>query len=188
MLLIEQEKKIGRHIIDEVGNRYERLTVLERAQNSRRGQAQWLCDCDCGATSIVPGTSLRKGYTKSCGCLRVESRRLPRGEAAFNLLWWKIKGRQGHKFNLTKEQVRNLVTQPCQYCGILPAQISKGKGLYGDFLYNGIDRVDSNLGYVEGNVVPCCWSCNRAKSSSTVEEFKAWVVRAYEHLTKDQRE
>lgn len=40
---------------------------------------------------------------------------------------------------------------------------------------NGIDRYDSAQGYVSGNVVPCCWPCNRAKGSSITEEFLAHV-------------
>lgn len=41
--------------------------------------------------------------------------------------------------------------------------------------YNGLDRVDSNLGYVAGNVVPCCRWCNQAKSSRPVGEFLTWL-------------
>jgi len=32
----------------------------------------WLCKCKCGNEIIVVGTSLTRGYTKSCGCLRKE--------------------------------------------------------------------------------------------------------------------
>lgn len=30
----------------------------------------WLCACDCGNKRIVDGYNLRKGKTKSCGCMR----------------------------------------------------------------------------------------------------------------------
>jgi hypothetical protein len=33
----------------------------------------WLCDCDCGGTSIVQGTYLRNGNTASCGCAKLEA-------------------------------------------------------------------------------------------------------------------
>ena len=45
----------------------------------------------------------------------------------------------------------------------------------GDFIYNGIDRLDNNEGYLPSNVVTCCKICNRAKHSLTVVEFLEWV-------------
>lgn len=57
---------------DETGNIYEYLTVLSRAENTREGRAQWLCQCKCGKTCIILGKHLRSGNTKSCGCLQKE--------------------------------------------------------------------------------------------------------------------
>lgn len=56
---------------DLTGNRYGRLTVLERVNNIG-SQAAWLCKCDCGNTKIVRSRDLRNGIVKSCGCLRKE--------------------------------------------------------------------------------------------------------------------
>lgn len=50
------------------GMRFGRLTVIERAENSKNGTARWLCKCDCGNTTIVNGNKLRTGNTTSCGC------------------------------------------------------------------------------------------------------------------------
>ena len=59
---------------NEIGNKYGRLTVKRRAENSKSNQVQWYCDCDCGEKDIiVRGTSLRSGETKSCGCLARET-------------------------------------------------------------------------------------------------------------------
>ncbi|KYG89136.1 hypothetical protein A0U40_14025 [[Bacillus] sp. KCTC 13219] len=55
-------------MLDLVGDRYGRLVVIkevERAGNHRR----WLCECDCGERMIAYQSNLRKGHTKSCGCL-----------------------------------------------------------------------------------------------------------------------
>lgn len=57
---------------DETGNTYHRLTVLEQHPERKHRRVQWLCQCSCGNTTIVPGKHLRKGLTKSCGCLRDE--------------------------------------------------------------------------------------------------------------------
>jgi hypothetical protein len=63
---------MGRPVIDIVGNKYERLVVLERADNDRQNQPAWKCLCDCGNTPVVSGKSLKSGATKSCGCYRKE--------------------------------------------------------------------------------------------------------------------
>lgn len=60
--------------IDETGNRYGRLTVVRRAESTRGGEARWLCRCECGGEKIARGTKLRRGETRSCGCLEQETR------------------------------------------------------------------------------------------------------------------
>lgn len=59
-------------LIDMVGKKFGRLTVQERAANSKRGVTRWLCLCGCGNTSIVAGTDLRSGRIVSCGCYHSE--------------------------------------------------------------------------------------------------------------------
>ena len=63
---------MGKQLINLTGQRFGRLTVLTRAENNKRGNTQWLCQCDCGEKRIVLGTELRGGRTRSCGCLRTE--------------------------------------------------------------------------------------------------------------------
>lgn len=55
-------------LIDLTGQRFGRLTVIERAENTNQGQATWLCRCDCGNVIKTRGSSLRRGATISCGC------------------------------------------------------------------------------------------------------------------------
>lgn len=57
-----------------VGERFGRLTVLEYAGTSKHRKAMWICKCDCGnITQPIVGANLKKGGTKSCGCLRDEN-------------------------------------------------------------------------------------------------------------------
>lgn len=57
--------------IDETGNRYNRLTVIERAPTPKdKYGGWWRCKCDCGNEVVVFGTLLRNNNTKSCGCLQ----------------------------------------------------------------------------------------------------------------------
>lgn len=56
---------------DLTGQRFGRLVVVSREENSKAGNLRWLCQCDCGNTKIIQVNSLRTGLTKSCGCLRL---------------------------------------------------------------------------------------------------------------------
>ena len=59
--------------IDETGNRYGRLLVLkEMPRKEGEYPVRWRCRCDCGKETVVYGTSLRNGNTRSCGCLHKE--------------------------------------------------------------------------------------------------------------------
>lgn len=57
--------------IDLKGKRFGKLTVIEKAPN-KGVKTTWLCNCDCGNTTIARTNCLRKGQTKSCGCLITE--------------------------------------------------------------------------------------------------------------------
>lgn len=171
------------------GLRFGRLLVMAR-EATKHGHATWLCRCDCGAKPIVLGNHLRSGLTTSCGCFKRESACLPTGEAAFNAVWYNIKysaQRRGIGFHLSKASARQLLTSPCHYCGQGPSQgngVAAGKQLNGNFIYNGIDRIDNSRDYTEDNVVPCCGVCNKAKLAMTTEEFRAWVAMVYKHFCR----
>jgi len=60
-------------IINEIGNKYGRLTVVSRDGGDKQWRAMWKCDCTCGNTTTVRGGCLRKGNVKSCGCLQKET-------------------------------------------------------------------------------------------------------------------
>ena len=169
-------------IIDETGNRYGRLLVCRRAVTDDKN-VSWLCRCDCGNETVVRGDHLREGASRSCRCLR----NLPTGHAAFNALY-KVYIRWAKKrnlvWNLSREQFRDLTQGSCSYCGSLPQQIYGKKSSNGRYIYNGIDRIDSSLGYVPNNVTSCCGQCNMAKRDMTVGEFIAWGRSFYKHSCK----
>lgn len=59
------------NFIDETGNKYGRLTVLSIAY-PRQHRVKFVCLCDCGQMVNVFGSNLRRGNSKSCGCLARE--------------------------------------------------------------------------------------------------------------------
>lgn len=54
---------------DLTGKRFGRLTVIKFYGHNKYGQPRWLCECDCGNTTVVTGSDIRSGATSSCGCL-----------------------------------------------------------------------------------------------------------------------
>ena len=57
---------------DLTGQKFNSLTVLEFSHRKEE-KYFWKCKCDCGNETIVESYRLRKGLTKSCGCLRIIS-------------------------------------------------------------------------------------------------------------------
>lgn len=186
---------------DLTGQRFGRLLVLEytgrKITNEKKnsGYSMWLCRCDCGAPTIVSSHSLRDGTTKSCGCLAKETARnngghniLPQGQSAFNQLYgaYKKSARErGYEFSLTKDQFHTITQQDCFYCGAKPEiKFRAAKGTNGNYIGNGVDRIDNNAGYTPENVRPCCTICNTAKMTLSESEFYSWIERVYsKHFT-----
>jgi len=52
-----------------IGQRFGKLVVKDFSF-TKNYKAYWLCQCDCGNTKNICGTSLTQGLTKSCGCIK----------------------------------------------------------------------------------------------------------------------
>lgn len=76
--------------------------------------------------------------------------------------------KRGIAFNLTKEEFMSLWNKPCFYCGTEIATI-------------GIDRIDSNLCYCIGNIVPCCSICNTMKLALPRNVFVTHCAKVAKH-------
>ena len=110
---------------------------------------------------------------------------LPAGTAMVNMLYSKYRRKaikRGYDFLISLELFTSLIRSNCHYCGSLPMNSFEYDR---DFLYNGVDRVDNDLGYVDGNVVTCCKWCNQAKSTMSYAQFVDYISRVYNHLKGD---
>lgn len=58
------------------GQKFGRLTVTERGQNTTDGRTRWICTCDCGNECLIYGKYLKDGRSQSCGCFRKDSNTL----------------------------------------------------------------------------------------------------------------
>jgi len=149
--------------------------------NSRRS---WICQCVCGSIREYSQHTLKRGSSQSCGCRQADKRRATLAEMtskpAIGLRKFIDGYRRGAKvrkfpWEITKEEVFALVTQNCFYCAKPPHLMSTGaKFMRSSFFANGLDRVDSLLGYSVTNCVPCCKTCNYAKHNMPLIEFAVY--------------
>ncbi len=65
--------------MDLSGQKFGRLTAIRMTDKRINKSVVWECLCDCGNTCEVIAASLRAGRTQSCGCLKQESDRAPKG-------------------------------------------------------------------------------------------------------------
>lgn len=161
---------------DLVNQRFGRLLVLWRGKkgNRRSRSMMWDCKCDCGKITTVSGNNLRKGRTKSCGCLQLDAMCLELGRGGLNVLLqsYKRKAEQrGLPWELSEEEFKTLVLADCHYCGEPPRQILAQHSTSGRFIYNNIDLRNKLLGYVLGNAISCCGIHNRMKGDMRYDEF-----------------
>jgi hypothetical protein len=174
------------------GDKFGRLTVVESAGSSSGKQRLWICKCSCGNTVTVTATALngKSRPTKSCGCLRIEicqaARRGLKGASGQSKLYKAYTAgakKRNLKWDLSKSDFRRLTQLYCHYCGAAPSQVSRRSGTHGDYVYNGLDRVDNKLGYLLSNVVACCGDCNLAKRARELGDYLTWLKRSYDHLS-----
>lgn len=151
-----------------VGQTFGKLEAFERFREN--GITWYRCRCACGNVCKTRYTSLCAG-TQSCGCLLVESRykRKQSDETVHISKRWagyRYKAqKRGFLWKLSKPQFVQLVTGACNYCG---------------FEYSGgVDRIDSDDGYVIENCASCCKWCNWAKNERPLEDFKKWTDKVY---------
>lgn len=169
------------HVI--IGNKYGLLTPTERIVID--GKTHYRCTCDCGSVVVRLPRSLFTTRTPSCGCYIVEVHKVRRkedGEASGHVVFLNYKGnaiRKNHEFLLTEEEFMILSQRNCFYCNCKPSRSRKRGNSATPFVYNGVDRIDSNKGYSLDNCVSCCTHCNIAKSDMTVAEFTDWIARVY---------
>lgn len=141
-------------VTDLSGRDFGRLKVLARSDNTKAGKARWLCQCSCGNKTIVIGSKLINGYTKSCGCLLIESR--IKHSLANHPLYSVWKGMKQRCFNPKASRYERYGGKGITVC---QAWRNSFKAFFNDMspeYQKGLqlDRIDNEKGYSKGN---CRW-------------------------------
>jgi len=167
-----------------IGQVYGRLKVIAAGTGKLVGTRQrfnktWVCMCECGTEVTVTSNALTSGNTKSCGCYNTDrTKETRKSEATYDSLVARFRDkalRRKKEWALPTQHAIELLQQSCSYCGAPPKLRKRPANLP----YNGLDRVDSSKGYVLGNVVSCCTTCNVMKSTLSQEELAQHIEKMY---------
>lgn len=181
--------------LDLVGKKINMLTVIEQLPYFG-GRSKFRCKCECGNEKEFDGPKLNSGRIKSCGCLIYTDeyretystrRRGEWGESTKNRVIETYKSNaknRNYEFTLTNEEMEKLFKGDCFYCGRPPYKTINHTKCYGDFTYNGIDRIVNSKGYITNNVVSCCSECNFLKNSYDINYFIN-IIRLINENTKN---
>jgi hypothetical protein len=158
---------------DLTGNKYGHWIVLGRGLSGK--ETRWQVKCSCGTERQVPQSRLLSGDSCSCGC-RFRNRKSS-GKNLRSLVLWSYKHNAKTRrldWELSNDEAYGLFESPCHYCGVVGSNC-KIKNKRTPYYYNGIDRMDNEVGYCSGNVVPCCGFCNIFKRAMPYEKFIAYL-------------
>ena len=178
----------GIDINEPIGKIYSNYEVLSfeyfKVYTSSR-QPHYLCKCNnCNELLILGLWYLKESKSNMCKSCRIKSRSLPSGEASINKVYRGYMSnalKRDYNFDLTRSDFMRIINKNCHYCNSEPSNIAQNQNNTGNYIYNGIDRIDNTKGYTLSNVISCCKVCNIAKSNLSVDDFKAWINKLFIH-------
>lgn len=142
----------------------------------------------CGAESVQSISHLRNN-PGSCMLCKYERRNItPTLDAPRNCVKSTyISGAKSRNldFLLTDEEFDKLIFSNCYFCGEPPKEYQsdlKFNKTGEVFKRNGIDRLNSDLGYFKENVVTCCPTCNLMKMTLHSDIFIKHINKIYANL------
>lgn len=178
----------------QAGSRFGAWTVHETDRDKIRCNGlpyktktvYYSCRCDCGTAKPVSSRALKNGSSKSCGCIRNQQTR-KRSKPLYVIAaeahyasYKRNSSTEKRRFDMSEEEFQNITSLPCHYCAASAKEHSvrrkdgRSRSVYkvmSGYFANGLDRVDSDVGYKNGNVVPCCSVCNSSKSDLSYGDF-----------------
>jgi hypothetical protein len=185
-----------------VGREFGKLTVISilEENNGKNEGGLYGCKCKCG--NEIESFGYRLHWKNSCGCLVSEARRVmglkkrkpEKVTETYEYLTYKSNCRTRNYIPLSKKEWLKIVYKPCYYCGDIDKRNratmnnykqNNGVTLTEDIIkqseieINGIDRLNNNLGYVNGNIVSCCGMCNKMKNSFESNSFFDKIKKIY---------
>lgn len=156
--------------IDLTGRIFGRWEVIERAENTKQGDACFVCRCTCEEKTerVVKGASLRQGKSLSCGCLTIEaskSRATHSGtKTRLYRIWQNMKERCYNPKNTYYYNYGGRGISVCENWKDKFENFSNWAYANGYEEVLTLDRKNNNLNYSENN---CRWVSRKAQANNT---------------------
>lgn len=154
---------------------FNKWTILRKAPNGRNGCTQYWCRCECGKEQINKAVNVVSGKTRSCGkqpC-RGGNRSNQYFEGLSGTAWGQAKrgaSIRGIEFSITQEYAWNLFVKQHGRCAITGEQLILKEPYRKDHNAS-LDRIDSKLGYLYGNVWWVTIEVNLMKRNISTKRF-----------------
>jgi len=167
----QKSRKLSASKLDLTGQTFGDWVVLNKSQKRQKDNVLWECRCNCGNIRHISTGNLRVGATKSCrNCANVKG---SKDESAVRHLFAGYRSaakKRGYEWGLSLEQFIQITSSNCFYTGLPPSNVFKTKA-GGQYIFNGVDRLDNTKGYVFENSVSCKGRINEMKMDSSYEDF-----------------
>ncbi len=191
--------KMRRKYTISIGDVFDKWTIIDKVHcEGKTGikEFKWLCKDEKGNSKLA-----KSHYLSSLLSLEERNKRFNYEDAppdnnrhqmgVRKALFREYKDnskKRNIEFNLNFEQFDILITNNCNYCGSPPMynprwyeRMNKNQKHLDT---NGIDRIDSNLGYTMDNCVSCCSKCNLMKNVTSKEDFLNQIDKIYNFTRK----
>ncbi len=160
-----------RKFVDLSGSRHGKLAVLYYA-GRKGGHSQWVCSCDCGATTAVRYQQLVLKRTVSCGCERKKGRKPIHGHAKAGhndsrtyRIWSGMKARCNIPSATGFDRYGSVGVSVCDRWGEFTNFLAD-MGEAPDSL--SLDRIDGRKGYSPEN---CRWATNSEQARNRLDSI-----------------
>lgn len=160
-----------------------KVVGFSKYRSDRQNKAFWICTCVCGNTVEASANELLKGDLKRCSSCNGKRKKykyqITEGTKYFSKSHLIIiqKGAISRKleFSITGDYLDNIFDKQCHKCIftglLLTPSVGIAKNDMSKIVTTSLDRIDSNKGYVEGNVQWVHKNINMMKSNMTDVEF-----------------
>ncbi len=161
--------------IEMIGKKFGKLLVIsECVDRNKNGHIKYKCECECGELKNVFGTHLRECKIVSCGCYnRIDGNSI-NGDQWYRIILSGINVRNKRRkmeFGISKEYINNLYMYQRGLCALSGLEITLPKTWKDSSFTASLDRIDSNIGYIVGNVQWVHKHINIIKNSFPQEMF-----------------